>query len=106
VDDRLVLPENTSWKFKVGVTARSTDGGTGAEEVASYEFKGTITRDGANNTALPWAVTKTVEGETDPDWDCNVSADDVNEALSITVSSDDANTVRWVAVIELVEVGG
>lgn len=105
-DDYAVIPANTTWAFTIMVTARSTDGGTGDEESAAYEFKGCIERDGSNNTALVGSVTKTVLAEDDAGWDCNVTANDTAESLDVTGTSDDANTVRWTALYTLVEVGG
>lgn len=103
---RIVLPANTTWTFEITIAARSTDGGTGNEESAAYKYVGCIERDGANNTALVGSVTETVIAEDDAGWSVAVTADDTNEALNIDVTSDDANTVRWVAKIALVEVGG
>lgn len=105
-DDYAVIPANTTWAFTITVAARSTDGGTGDEESAAYKFEGCIERDGSNNTALVGTVSKVVLAEDDSGWDCNVAADDTNESLNVTGTSDDANTVRWTALYTLVEVGG
>ena len=106
VDDRLVLPANTSWGFTVSVVGRTTDAGTGAEQSAYYELKGLIKRDGASNTTLVGSVTKTVLAEDDATWDVDVTADDTNEALDIAVTGGTGDNVRWVATIQLTEVGG
>lgn len=103
---RAVLPANTSWGFTVNVVGRTTDGGSGAEQSGYYEIKGLIRRDGANNTVLVGYTTKTTIAEDDATWDVTASADDTNEALNITCTGGSGDTVRWVATINLTEVGG
>jgi hypothetical protein len=84
--------------FKITVTARDNVAG----HVAMYTFEGLIKRDAANNTILS-VVNKTVIFEDDATWDANVTADDVNECLTITVTGDDTNPTQWAARLDGVE---
>jgi len=84
--------------FKIMVTAR--DNTTG--DCAAYLFDGLIKRDASNNTTL-CVCNKTVEWEDDATWDCDVTADDTNEAITITVTGDASNTVQWTARLDGVE---
>jgi hypothetical protein len=56
------------------------------------------------NTAIVGSVVKTVLAEDDATWDANVTADDTNDSLKITVTGPSAS-VRWVAFVRTVEVG-
>lgn len=69
---------------------------------AMYTFEGIIKRDAANNTTMV-LCNKTVLFETVAGWDANVTADDVNEALIITVTGAAATTIQWVARLDGVE---
>ena len=78
--------------FSILVSALDTITGDGA----GYKIEGAIKRDAANDSvSIVGSVTKTVLAEDDASWDVNVSADNVNKALIMTVASDTTNTVRW-----------
>jgi len=68
-----------------------------------WNFKGTIKRDGAGNTALGGSVKKTSFGEDDlaADWDVNVTADDTEETLVVTVTGEAVTTIKWKASISI-----
>ena len=69
----------------------------------AWNFKGTIKRDGSDNTALGGAVNKTSFGEDDAAaaWDVNVTADDTAETLIVTVTGEAATTIKWKATISI-----
>ncbi|MEW5988986.1 MAG: hypothetical protein AB1791_20365 [Chloroflexota bacterium] len=101
--ERPTLADNTTWLFRLHVVARRTDA---ANESAAYILEGCIDRQvGVGTTALVGAVAKTVLAEDTAAWDANVAADAVNGALQITVTGEAGKTIRWVAHVELVEVG-
>jgi hypothetical protein len=107
VDDKLVLPNNTTWKFVAEISARSTDAGAGNEESGAWEISGLIERDSAAaDTRIVGTPTVTTIAEDDAAWTVAASADTTNGALTITCTGNDETTVRWVAVVRLVEVGG
>ena len=97
-NQRFTIRAKSHLAFKVTVVARDNV----ANEGAMYTFEGLIKRDASNNTTLSVA-NKVVVHEDDAGWDCNVTADDTNEALIITVTGDGANTTQWAAVMNGVE---
>ena len=99
-NQRAVVPANKTWAFVLTAVARSS-GGT---DNAMYVRRGIIKRDGANNTALVRAVDSVYTNETNAAWDIDVSADDTNESLKVTVTGAAATNIRWVAKVELTEV--
>jgi hypothetical protein len=99
---RLVLPDDSTWTFKVTITAHRTDLPNGH---AGYTSVGVIFRSsGANTTSIQGSIQKTVLAESNPSWDINISADSVNGALKITATGEAGKTIRWVALVETVEV--
>lgn len=99
---RCTIGTNRSWYFTVKVIARRY---TVTGESAAYKFEGVLDND-AGTTSLGSAVTKTVIHEDNASWDCDVTADDTNDALVITVTGEASKVIRWVAEIRLVEVVG
>ena len=96
--ERFNIRAQSALTFKIMVTARDNTSG----DCAAYLFDGLIKRDGANNTTL-CVCNKTALHEDDDTWDCDVAADDTNEALQITVTGDADNTVKWAARLDGVE---
>lgn len=95
---RCTIRASSALSFELQVVARDNT----ANEVARYSFEGLIKRDGANNTVLSWSIGG-ADYEDDASWDCVISADDVNEALKITVTGDGTNITQWAAVLDGVE---
>lgn len=99
---RLVLPDDATWTFKVTVTAHRTDVQDGH---AGYIVAGVIYRGaGAATTGIQGKPNKTVLAESNPAWDINIGADSTNGSLNITVTGETGKTIRWLALIETVEV--
>lgn len=99
---RLVLPDDSTWTFKITVTGHRTDLGDGH---AGYTAAGVIyRRAGAANTFIQGSVQKSVLAESNPVWDINISADTVNGSLRVTVTGENGKTIRWVALVETVEI--
>lgn len=99
---RLALPDDATWTFKITVTAHRTDLGNGH---AGYTAAGVIYRGaGAATTAIQGSPQKTVLAESNPSWDINISADNINGSLKVTVTGENGKTIRWVALIETVEI--
>jgi len=99
---RCTIATDTTWAFTITVVARRTDADN---ESAAYKFEGCIDNN-AGTTALVGSVTKTVLAEDTVAWDANVTADNTNDALVVTVTGEAGKTIYWVAKIELVEVTG
>ncbi len=99
---RLVVPNDTTWKFRIDVAARRTDADN---ESAGYGFVGVIDNN-AGTTALVGAVVADTPIEDTAAWACAVTASDANDALIITVTGEAAKTIRWVAKVDIVQVSG
>lgn len=99
---RCTIASDTTWSFHILVVARRTDADN---ESAAYDFIGCIDNN-AGTTALVGSVIKTVVAEDTAGWDCNVTADNTNDALIITATGENAKTIQWVAFIQLVETTG
>jgi|GEM_PF-4046450 len=97
-NQRCTIRPSSVFSFRITVTARDNT----ANEVAMYIFEGLIKRDASSNTILP-LVNKVIIYEDDATWDVNITADDTNEALKITLTGDSSNTVQWVARLDGVE---
>lgn len=97
---RMTIPTATTWAFTILVAAKST---TNANESAGYKFEGCIDNN-SGTVALVGTVTKTVLGEDVAAWDADVTADNANDALIITVTGQAANTIYWVATVQVAEV--
>lgn len=104
ISKKVVIPPQRTWGFSVMIVARQPTGG-GAGDSAIYKIEGGVKRDGANNTSLVGAITKTVIAEDQAAWDATVEADDAGEALAVKVTGEVDKTIHWVARIDLAEVG-
>lgn len=102
VSQRLVVNNNSVWTFDILVAARRTDAVGGG---AGYRFVGVVRKDATSaSTTLVGAVSKTVIGETDGAWDANCTANTTNGDLRVTVTGQNAKTIRWVATVRTTEV--
>lgn len=99
---RLILPDDATWVFRVTITAHRTDISDGH---AGYILNGVIYRgSGVNTTAIQGAVQKIVLSESDVNWDVSVAADQTNGSLNIFVQGSSSKIIRWVALVETVEI--
>lgn len=96
------IPSDSTAAFRILLVARRTDADN---ESAAYQFVGCIDNN-AGTTALVGTVAKTVIAEDNSAWDADVTADDTNDGILITVTGEAAKTIRWVATIEATEVTG
>lgn len=98
---QLTIAASTAWQVRgsvIGITQN-------AAQQWGYRFTGLIERDNAGNTTLAGS-TLAVEFESDANYEMQLVADDVNEALEIQVRRTggvDYN-IRWVATIDMAEV--
>lgn len=101
---QIVLPNDSTYVFNIFVSARRTDVDN---ESAGYQFTGVIDRNtNAASTAIVGTVTKTVIAEDTVAWDANVDAETTFGSLRIQVTGEAGKTIRWVAVVNTVEVVG
>mgnify|MGYP000107864420 CR=1 FL=1 len=98
---RFTIRASSHFAFKGIVIARDNVNNAGM----SWKIEGMIKRDGASNTALVGTPTVTeIAKDGVLAWSVAITADDVNEALIITVTGEASKTIRWAAVLEGVEV--
>lgn len=97
---RLVLPNDTSWGFRILVTGRET----GETDTAVYQFLGGIKRGATAASTTLVGASQTTVVEDDVDWDVDIVADTTNGALQIEVEGEAGDDINWVAFIELVQV--
>jgi len=98
---RMTIAMDATWLFEIKVLARRTDVDN---ESAMYKFEGGLDNNAGTTATL--TVNKTVVHEDSPAWDCNVTADDVNDSLKIDVTGEAAKNINWVAFVRTVEVTG
>lgn len=99
---RIVLPNNSAFTFEILITARRTDAVGGA---AGYKFEGVISKDAsAASTAFIGNPVKSVLGETNSQWNVDITVDTTNGSLKVSVTGQAAKTIRWVAVVKTSEV--
>jgi len=99
---RLNLLDNSTWTFKITVTAHRTDLDDGR---AGYTAAGVIyRRSGVATTSIQGSVNKVVLAESNPLWDINISADATNGSLRVRVTGEAGKIIRWVALVETVEI--
>ena len=99
---RLVLPDDATWTFKVTVTAHRTDLDNGH---AGYMASGVIYRGaGPSATFILGSIQKTVLAESNPVWDINIGVDNINGSLKVMVTGENSKTIRWLALVETVEI--
>jgi len=99
---RLTLPDDATWTFKITITGHRTDTGNGH---AGYTAAGVIYRgSGAATTFIQGSVNKVVLAESNPVWDINISADPTNGSLKILVTGETGKIIRWLALVETVEI--
>ena len=98
------IPANTVINFRVMIVGKTDDD----SKRFAYNITGAIARNGANSTVILGTPTITnVYEADDTDYEVQAIADNNNEALDIQVRDTTfaGDTVRWVAVIEALEVG-
>lgn len=99
---RLVLPDDSTWSFKATITAHRTDADDGH---AGYTVQGVIYRkSGAGTVAFQGNPSKSVISESNTQWDINIIPDTTNGSLRVNVTGQTGKTIRWVALIETLEV--
>lgn len=99
---RLILTDDTTWTFKITVTAHRTDQSDGH---AGYTIEGVVYRiNGVNTISLVGNGIKSILAETNSNWDVNVTADQINGSLKIACIGEIGKIIRWVARVDTVEV--
>ena len=99
---RITLLDYSTWTFTATITGHRIDN-TGGH--AGYIINGVIYREaGAGTTAIQGSIVKNKLAESVPLWDVDISADTTNGALQILVKGQSGHQVRWLALVETVEI--
>lgn len=99
---QLQLSDDSTWTYKATIVGHRTDGSDGH---AGYTIEGVVYRTtGANTIALLGAPIKSVIAESDVPWDVHISTDSVSGALKLTVTGQPGKIIRWVALVDTVEI--
>lgn len=100
--DRLVLPNNSMWSFRIMLQGMRTDV---RGDAMAWIIEGSIDRESsAGTTALVSSVTTTeISNSGALTWTPTVSADTTNGALKVTVIGEAGKTIRWFARVSTVE---
>lgn len=94
---RLVLPDDCTWTFEATILGHQQDG----NGHAGFRVKGVIYKTGSVN--MLGAVSKeTISAQAG--WNANVYADSVNNSLKITATGETGKIIRWLAIIQTVEI--
>jgi hypothetical protein len=97
---RLTIPSGKVFSFIAQVTGIKSDGSA----VAKYIREGTIKNVGGTTSLAGSIITLGTDHEDSAGTDVAITADDTNDALDISVTGIDAETWRWTAVVQGVEI--
>ena len=97
---RMTIPSGKVFSFIAQITGIKSDGSA----VAKYIREGTIKNVGGTTTMVGSVITVGTDHEDNASTDVAITADDTNNALDISVTGIDAETWRWVAVVQGVEI--
>lgn len=101
------VPASRTYACKIKIVATRTD--TSGTSAAWTNVQAAITRDSTGNCRLLGSVTgagtTTLCDAGASTWTVAVTADTGNQRLAITVTGEAGKTIRWVASVDLVEVG-
>lgn len=99
IDERFNIQPESVVTFEAYVTGRDNVSGN----VCSFRISGTVKRDNLNNTVAANAFEEMVLAQEDLNFNVDVSVDDLNNALIITVTAATTNTTQWVANVSFIE---
>ncbi len=98
-NNQVILADNSAYMFKIFVTAKSVS----TNDEGAWEFNGSIARyAGANTTVL--RMSNKTKIWSSQNYDVNLVADTVNGGLTVNATGVSAQTVRFVAKVETIEV--
>jgi len=99
---RLVLPDDSTWTFRGIITGHRTDISDGH---AGFSFEGVIYRIAGNaSVSFQGRPSTSTIARNNFAWGIKLYADTTNGSLTITCTGQNGKTIRWVAMVETVEV--
>jgi hypothetical protein len=99
--ERMGLPRDSAWSFDILVVASGANGSSGG-----FQVKGVVKRVGATTSMVGgvnpiFASAIALDGGS---WAVSVRGDDATDALTVTVTGDTFQEVRWVATVRTSEI--
>ena len=98
----MIIQPDTTWCFSGLVVARSDE--SDGNVSAGWKFEGILKRDESASTVIT-NVTVTEIGSAFTTAAVAVEADNTNEALAIKVTGEASTNIRWVAKLDIAQVG-
>ena len=98
--NQIVLPNNSTYSFRILVTARATT----SQNEGGWEFYGVVNRNASASSIAIKVVNKTKIWSSVSGYDVNVGVNVTYGALQVLVNAADSNPVRFVARVETVEI--
>ena len=102
-NNRVTLIDNSTKTFDIMITAKRYGMSAGNEKTGSWNFKGCVVNDGGT-TGVLGTIMKTVFGKTDSIYDCTVDVINEHDALRIRVQGKQGESIKWMAVVNTIEV--
>lgn len=99
---RIVLPDDCTWSYSIHITAHRTDSNDGH---AGFHVAGVVHRGaGPASIALQGRPIKSILSRSNSSWDINITTDPTHGALRVNVTGEAGKIIRWLAVVDTVEV--
>lgn len=99
---RIVMPDDATWSYSIHITAHRTDGSDGH---AGFHVAGVVHRGaGPSSIGMQGLPIKSILSRSNASWDINISTDPTHGALKVTVTGEAGKIIRWLAVVDTVEV--
>ena len=93
---RITLTDDTTMMFEADIVGRES---TGTDHCA-FRLQGVIDKTNATTVVIN-TVNETVVAQTDATWVVSVTADDINDAIAVTVTGNN-DTIRWTGFVKTV----
>lgn len=99
---RLTLTSQTAYFYEAQVIGRGNAPGV-AERYAAWTFKGAMDYNQAGNVLSLIALEEVFQSGSSDQYEVNLEADNTNKAIAIKVKGDLTQTMRWSALVKVVE---
>ena len=93
---RITLTDDTTMMFEADIVGRES---TGTDHCA-FRLQGVIDKTNATTVVIN-TVNETVVAQTDATWEVSITADDINDAIAVTVTGNN-DTIRWTGFVKTV----
>ncbi|HEX8549358.1 MAG TPA: hypothetical protein VF691_20520 [Cytophagaceae bacterium] len=105
VSEKLIMTSGKVWAFTVDIVAKQTGLPGQAQATASFLYRGLIKNNSGTVSLIDLALLTNQREASASSWQVIINANDFNKALRIYVTGEANKTIRWVALVQLTEVG-